>query len=116
MSYVDERDNDVCKSCLNLEPRIGNVEPAATPHPHEEEVDFQKLYVGYEFSDDVKGGHLDRGRVIAARKLEMDYFKQMGVHRKVPRQEAKDAGVRVITTKWIDTNKGSEESQTTEAG
>ena len=38
----------------------------------------------------------------------MGYFKRMGVYRKVQRQEAKDAGVRVITTKWIDTNKGSD--------
>ena len=71
-------------------------------------MDFQKLYVGYAFSDDVKGGHLDREKVITARQLEMVYFKRMGVYRKVPRQEAKDAGVRVITTKWIDTNKGSD--------
>ena len=34
----------------------------------------------------------------------MDYFKQMGVYRKVPRQEAKDAGVRVITTKSVSDN------------
>ena len=46
--------------------------------------------------------------MITARKLEMAYFKRMGVYRKVPRQEAKDVGVRVMTTKWIDTNKGSD--------
>ena len=56
----------------------------------------------------MKGGHLDQEKVIAARKLEIQYVKQMGVYRKVPRQDAKDAGVRVITTMWRDTSKGSD--------
>ena len=32
----------------------------------------------------------------------------MGVYSKVPMAEAKRLGAKVITTKWIDTNKGSE--------
>ena len=31
----------------------------------------------------------------------------MGVYSKVPREEARKLGAKVITTKWIDTNKGS---------
>ena len=111
MCYVDERDDYVCKGSLRSIADLNNVDsapPQVGPHPHEGEADFQKLYVGCEFSDDVKGGHLDRDQVITARQLEMDYCKRMGVYREVPRHEAKDAGVRVITTKWIDTNKGSD--------
>ena len=40
-----------------------------------------------------------------ARKLEMEYFKQRGVYTEVPRGEAKQMGVRVITTKWVDTTR-----------
>ena len=61
-------------------------------HPHEPEVDFEELYRGFEFYDDVKGGSLDRNEMIKARKLEVAYFKRMGVYTKVPRNEAKGAG------------------------
>ena len=76
------------------------------PDPHESEVNFEALYRGGWFVDDVKAGELDKPRVIEARKLEMDFFKQMGVYRKIPRA-AVPAGQKVITTKWVDTNKGS---------
>ena len=32
----------------------------------------------------------------------------MGVYSKVPRAEATKIGAKVITTKWVDTNTGSE--------
>ena len=32
----------------------------------------------------------------------------MGVYTKVPREEARQLGAKVITTKWVDTNKGSD--------
>ena len=51
-------------------------------HPHEAPVDFHKLYAEMEFYDDVKGGPLDRDEVIKARRLEMDYFKNMGCIRR----------------------------------
>ena len=71
-------------------------------------MDFDALYAQMEFYDDVKGGPLDRARVTEARKLEMQYFNKMGVYTKVPREEARRHGARVITTKWVDTNKGSQ--------
>ena len=74
------------------------------PSPHEE-VDFEALYAGGWFVDDVKGGILDRGKVIEARRLEMDFFKRLGVYRKLPRDQVPRG--RIITTKWVDTNKGS---------
>jgi hypothetical protein len=64
-----------------------------------------------EFFDDMNGfKHLDKEMVINARKLEMAYFKQMGVYVKVPRSKAKQLNCKVITTKWLDTNKGDEAS------
>ena len=41
-----------------------------------------------------------------ARKLEMEFFLKMGVYKKVARDVAKKMGCKVITTKWVDTNKG----------
>ena len=38
----------------------------------------------------------------------MAYFRKMGVYSKVPREEARALGAKVISTKWVDTNKGSE--------
>ena len=57
--------------------------------------------------DDVNNfQELNWEKVIAARRLEIEFFKEMGVYEKVPRSEAKAVGGKVITTKWIDTNKG----------
>ena len=70
---------------------------------------FENLYAQMEFWDDVKGGHLDRAQVIEARRLEMAYFKRMGVYSKVPIGEARSLGAKIISTKWVDTNKGSEQ-------
>ena len=39
-----------------------------------------------------------------ARKLEMEFFKMMGVYKKVPRDVAKKMGCTVITRKCVDTN------------
>ena len=56
--------------------RQGHVEGGV--HPHEAPVDFEALYVEMEFFDDVKGGCLDKGKVIEARRLEMEYFHKHG--------------------------------------
>ena len=56
----------------------------------------------------MKGGYLDWRLVTEARKLEMGYFKKMGVYSKVPKEEARMLGAKVITTKWVDTNKGTD--------
>ena len=52
--------------------------------------------------------HLDKDSVIAARKLEINYFKKMGVYKKVPRLRARELSCKVIITKWLDTNKGDD--------
>ena len=48
------------------------------PPPHESPVDFHKLYAQLKFFDDMKGGYLEKERVIEARLLEMVYFRKMG--------------------------------------
>ena len=44
--------------------------------------------------------------MISARRLEIDYFRKMGVYRKVSRDQVKAMKGKVISTKWLDTNKG----------
>ena len=97
------RPTKACNITRQLNAVIRNVEQQ---HPHDNEGDWwKKLYADVDFLDDVKGfAHLDKDLVIAARKLEIDYFKQMKVYKKVPRSEA--IGQKIITTRWIDTNKG----------
>ena len=46
--------------------------------------------------------------VVAARKVEMEYFRNMGVYEVVPRSEIADSGGKLIDTRWIDTNKMDE--------
>ena len=88
----------------------GNAASESTPHPHEPEppVDLEWLYGNSEFYDDVKGGGLDRSLTIQARQLEMQFFRRMGVYSKIHRSMM-PKGSRVITTRWVDTNKGSEQ-------
>ena len=43
-----------------------------------------------------------------ARKTEIEYFGKMKVYKKVPRWKA--AGHKIISTKWLDVNKGDREA------
>ena len=43
---------------------------------------------------------------MAARRLEMQFFKMMGVLEKVDRKEVRSSGGKTITTKCVDTDKG----------
>ena len=76
-------------------------EELATPP---EEDPFHQLYEDGEFVDDVSGMPLEKGLAIKARRLEVEYFKKMGVYTKVRRE----GWMRVITTRWLDVNKGDE--------
>ena len=62
------------------------------------------MYQDVEFEDDVRGGTLDKEMMIKARRAEMQFFKKLGVYKKV----RKESHMKVITTKWVDTNKGDE--------
>ena len=61
---------------------------------------------GIEAYDDVTKGKLDVAEVIKARALEMKYFKDKGVYVKVPREHQRKTGGKIISTRWIDVNKG----------
>ena len=64
------------------------------------------MYDPYEFFDDVSGKLLNKDLATAARKLEMKFFKDMQVYEKVDQRRAAADGCRVISTKWLDVNKG----------
>jgi hypothetical protein len=74
----------------------------ADPHKDENET----LYDPYDFFDDVTGHDLDRDMATAARQLEMKFFKKMKVYEKLPRWMAARDRCKVITTRWLDINKG----------
>ena len=57
--------------------------------------------------DDVRGGWLDRGEVRQARMEEVGYMQKERLWDVVPRKEAE--GQRIVSVKWVDTNKGSDE-------
>ena len=69
-----------------------------------EEDPWASLYNDMEFMDDVSGAPLNKADAIQARKDEMAFFKSWGVYTKVKRE----AWMKVVTTKWIDINKGDE--------
>ena len=94
---------------LSLGPReekdITNaINELTTVDPHEQEL----LYDPFEFLDDVTGQTLDKKMAVEARKLEMQFFRNMKVYDKVPRWMAARDGCKVITTKWRDINKGDQ--------
>ena len=50
------------------------------------------------------GGHTDPVKVKAARRKDVDFVHEFGVHRKIPRASA--AGGQFVTVKWIQVNTG----------
>ena len=79
------------------------------PDPHETQM--RQLYHGSEFLDDVNRLEpLPKEEVIQARLTEMAFFRKMGVYAKVDRVEVKQRQGKIISTKWIDTNKGTKDS------
>ena len=68
------------------------------------------LYGEYDFVDDTSGRVLDHKLAVEARKLEMEFFRKMKVYDKVPRASAAADGCKVISTRWVDINKGDQKS------
>ena len=79
----------------------GTINELTKVDPHEQELSYDP----FEFLDDVTGQTLDKKMAVEARKLEMQFFRNMKVHDKVPRWMAARDGCKVITTKWRDINK-----------
>ena len=69
---------------------------------------MEHLYSGKEFFDDVHGKWLDKDRAIDARRLQLEFFRKIGVYTKVPRSIAGES--KVITTRWVDADKGHAEN------
>ena len=63
---------------------------------------------GEQAWDDVRGGKLDREEVRKARLEEVEYMKNRGLWRVVPRERLEE-GQKVTSVKWVDTNKGTDE-------
>ena len=79
---------------------------ATSPTPHDDQ-QWGDFYWNVVFTDDgnqVKV--LDKDEVIKARMLEMDFFMKMGVKKKVDRDEVKKNKGKIVSTKWVDTDKG----------
>ena len=62
------------------------------------------------FWDDNSGKQLDPKMVRQARAEEMAQFRSHQVYEKVPVQEATKYGSKLITTRWVDINKGDNEN------
>ena len=80
-------------------------------HPHEaeweERLRYEALYQDMEFWDDIHdGSRLPHDKMVEARMAEMEFFRKMGVYRKVHKSQAR--GKTIITTRWVDTNKGTD--------
>ena len=72
--------------------------------PHEQEL----LCDPFEFFDDETGQTLDKRTAVEARKLEMQFFRNMKVYDKVPRWMAARDACKAVTTKWQSINKGDQ--------
>ena len=56
--------------------------------------------------DDMNNVFLDADKVKAAREVEMSFFKKLGVYRRVPRSRVRELDGKMVSVKWLDTNKG----------
>ena len=61
-------------------------------------------------TDDVNDVDLEPELVLEARAVEMSFFKKMGVYTRVKRSEMQKCPGKMISTKWIDTNKGDRDN------
>ena len=64
--------------------------------------DLQKVF------DSISGVRLDPELLSASTKVEIDFMNRLEVYRMRPRNWAKDKGIHVIPTKWVDVNKGKD--------
>ena len=60
--------------------------------------------------DDISAAPLDPEMVRAARKLEIKYAEQKPVWVKIPRATTKQNGWKIVKSRWIDINKGDDQT------
>ena len=56
--------------------------------------------------DDMNNVFLDPSAVVAARQIEMDFFKKLRVYKRVPRSNVRETSGKMVSEKWLDTNRG----------
>ena len=79
---------------------------SAEQSPYQNEDAMDNLYEDLEFVDDCnRGVRPDRQAVIRAMMEELEFFKKMNVYRMIKRKDAFVSGSKLISTKWVDTNK-----------
>lgn len=57
------------------------------------------------YRGDLIGGPLDACEVRNGRRLEIEYFRQIGMYRKVTASEAREAGPNILGVRWVDIRK-----------
>ena len=60
--------------------------------------------------DDMNNVFLEPDKVAATRAEEISFYKKLGVYRRVPRALIKQVGGKIVTVKWLDTNKGDRDA------
>ena len=70
-------------------------------------MDVEAIMQGDAYWDDVRGGWLDKVKVHEARMEEVGFMQREHLWDVVPRNQA--AGHRIVSVRWVDTNKGTEE-------
>ena len=101
-SSMPLRPLDYVHSLAQLGPTTEDLTP---PHEADGTTLIGKLYQDCEFFDDVTGVQLDKALTVQARKEEVNYFKKRGVYTK----KRREPWMQVISTKWLDINKGDTE-------
>ena len=86
----------------------GTINELTKVDPHEQEL----LYDTFEFFDDVTGQTLDKKMAVEARKLEMQFFRNMTVYDKVPRWTV----ARSLRRSGGTSTKGTSGTRTAEPG
>ena len=90
---------------LQADGEINSIDEIAGPVSEMPEEYKEILESGGGFWDDVNGGFLPAGAVLAARREEVAWVRSEGVYVPVPEQEAIDAGIRPLDLLWVDTDK-----------
>ena len=93
--YEKQDVTQTIEKLMNIQAKMEEMNPP-------EEDPMAHLYTDMDFVDDVSGQMLDKSMATKARRLEIEYFKQMGVYTKVKREK----WMKVISTRWLDINKG----------
>ena len=71
-------------------------------------MDVEAVLQGDAYWDDVRGGWLDQEEVRKARMEEVGFMQKEQLWEVVPRSQAQ--GQRVVSVRWVDTNKGTAEA------